>query len=215
MAPRVSAVETSQTLGRGLRILEILAEAPEGRTVSELAMELEVGRAVVYRLVATLEEHRYVRRDGEGRARLALGVLRLGRAVHPMMRAAAVPALRRLAEAVGLTASLSILDGSDVLAVAVVEPTWTDFHVAYREGTRHSRERGAAGRAIGSTSPWVVSTGELQPGAYGLAAPLPGTGLDASVGVIGLAAIDVDQVGPQVVAAAASIAAALTSGSVR
>ena len=29
-----------------------------------------------------------------------------------------------------------------------VEPTWTDFHVAYRVGARHSLELGAAGKAI-------------------------------------------------------------------
>ena len=154
--------------------------------MSDLAAELGVGRTVVYRLLATLEEHGLVRRDGEGRARLALGVLRLARAVHPLLRAAALPELRRLAETVGLTASLSILEGSEVLAVAVVEPSWTDFHVAYREGTRHPRNRGAAGRAIRASVPWVVSVGELQPGAHGLAAPLPVVGVDASVGVVGL-----------------------------
>ena len=211
----MSPVETSQTLGRGIRLLELLAEAPDGHTVSDLATELGVGRTVVYRLLATLEEHGLVGRDADGRARLSLGVLRLARAVHPLLRSAAVPELRRLAERVGLTASLSILDGSEVLAVAVVEPTWTDFHVAYREGTRHPRERGAAGRAIRSSAPWVVSVGELQPGAYGLAAPLPVAGVDASVGVVGLAAIDEEAVGPQVVAAAARIAEALTSGAVR
>ena len=77
-------------------------------------------------------------------------MLRLARAVHPLLRAAALPELRRLAETVGLTASLSILDGSEVLAVAVVEPSWTDFHVAYREGTRHPRRtrRGRPGDRV-------------------------------------------------------------------
>ena len=64
----MSPVETSQTLGRGLRLLELLADAPDGRTVSDLATELGVGRTVVYRLLATLEEFGLVRRDGEGRA---------------------------------------------------------------------------------------------------------------------------------------------------
>jgi DNA-binding IclR family transcriptional regulator len=211
----MSPVETSQTLSRGIRLLELLADAPDGRTVSELAAELGVGRTVVYRLLATLEEHGLVRRDSEGRARLSVGVLRLARAVHPLLRSAALPELRRLAEAVGLTASLSVLDGSEVLAVAVVEPSWTDYHVAYREGTRHARDQGAAARAIGSGNHWVVSSGELQPGAHGLASPLPVAGVDASVGVVGLADIDETVVGPQVVDAAARIAAALTRGIVR
>ncbi len=211
----MSPVETSQTLSRGLRILEVLAESPDGRTVSELAADLSVGRTVIYRLLATLEEHGLVLRDAEGHARLSLGVLVMARAVLPLLRAAALPELRKLAEAVGLTASLSILDGGEVLAVAVVEPSWTDLHVAYREGTRHPRDRGAAGRAIRSPAAWVLSAGELQDGAFGLAAPLPAAGVDGSVGVVGLAPIDSETIGPQVVVAAARIAAALTRGSVR
>nr|BFE83935.1 hypothetical protein GCM10020093_065360 [Planobispora longispora] len=39
-------------------------------------------------------------------------------------------------------------EGEDGLAVAVVEPSWTDMHVAYREGSRHPLSRGAAGLAI-------------------------------------------------------------------
>ncbi len=214
----MSPAETSQTLDRGVRLLELIAEAPNGRTVAELAADLEVGRTVVYRLLTTLEQHGLVQRDDSGRARLGLGVLRLARAVHPLLRSAALPVLRRLADSTGLTASLSVLDGSggsDVLAVAVVEPSWTDFHVAYREGTRHPRDRGAAGRAIGAGPGWVTSTGELQPSAHGLAAALPSPGLLASVGVIGLVPIDAATIGPQVVEAAGSIAAALTRGRAR
>jgi DNA-binding IclR family transcriptional regulator len=211
----VSPAETSQTLDRGLRLLEGLATAPDGRTVAELAVDLGVGRTVVYRLLATLEAHDLVRRDGDGKVWPGLGMLRLSGTVYPLLRAAARPVLRRLAEGLGLTASLSILDGTEVLAVAVVEPTWTDVHVAYREGARHSRTQGAAGRAMGTSQPWVESVGELQPGAYGLAAPIGAAGLEGSVGVIGLSAIDADVAGPQVVAAAAEIAAALASGSTR
>lgn len=207
--------ETSRTLDRGLRLLELLAEAPDGRTVTELSAALGVGRTVIYRLLATLEAHRMVRRDHDGRVRLSLGVLGLASSVHPVLRAAALPTLRTLAERVGLTAALSMVEGSEVLAVAVAEPSWTDMHVAYREGTRHPRQTGAAGRAIGSSEPWLVSSGELQPGAYGLAAPLRVEGVEASVGVVGLAPIDASEVGPQVVAAAAELATALTSGMVR
>ena len=41
-----------------------------------------------------------------------------------------------------------MVDGAEALAVAVVEPSWTDYHVAYRIGIRHPLERSAAGRAI-------------------------------------------------------------------
>ncbi|MBB1255713.1 IclR family transcriptional regulator [Streptomyces alkaliterrae] len=140
--------ETSQTLDRGLRVLKLLADTDHGLTVTELSHRLGVNRTVIYRLLATLEQHALIRRDLGGRARVGLGVLRLGRQVHPLVREAALPALRSLAEEVGATAHLTLVDGQEALAVAVVEPSWTDYHVAYRTGFRHPLDRGAAGRAI-------------------------------------------------------------------
>ncbi|CAM5636918.1 hypothetical protein STENM327S_02637 [Streptomyces tendae] len=138
--------ETSQTLDRGLRVLKLLADTDHGLTVTELSHKLGVNRTVVYRLLATLEQHALVRRDLGGRARVGLGVLGLGRQVHPLVREAAMPALRALAEDIGATAHLTLVDGAEALAVAVVEPTWTDYHVAYRAGFRHPLERAPPAR---------------------------------------------------------------------
>ncbi len=133
-----------------------------------------MNRTVVYRLAATLEQHGLVRRSADGRLSLGFAVLGLAAKVHPLLRQAALPALRALAEDVGATAHLTVADGGEALAVAVVEPSWTSFHVAYRVGSRHDLRRGAAGRAIlagrvGDVS-YVSSEGELQPGASGVAA---------------------------------------------
>lgn len=211
--------ESAQTLDRGLRVLTALADAPHGRTVAELAAELGVGRTVVYRLLTTLQAHNLVVRAADGRVRLGLGVLELAHRVQPLLREAAAGPLRTLAEQVGATAHLTIVDGGEALAVAVVEPSWTDYHVAYRVGSRHPLERGAAGRAIllaraaapdQPHPPYVSSTGELESGAHGIAAPVPSVaGLEASVGVVAFAELDADAVGPMVVAAAAATAAAL------
>jgi DNA-binding IclR family transcriptional regulator len=201
-------VESAQTLDRGLRLLTFVAENPAGVTVSEAAARLGVGRAVIYRLSTTLQEHHLVRRDAEGRLRLGVGLLHLARRAQPVLADAALPALRRLAERVGATAHLTIAEGTEAVAVAVVEPTWTAYHVAYRPGSRHPLAQGAAGRAIGLAEGWAGSAGELQPGAYGLAAPvLDVPGLAASVGVVALAPLDEAEVGPQVQAAAAALTA--------
>ncbi len=209
------AGETAQTLDRGLRLLHLVADAPGGLTMTEAAARLGVGRAVVYRLVGTLAEHGMVRRDGAGRLRLGAGVLHLARRAQPLLAEAALPALRRLAERVGATAHLTIAEAGEAVALAVVEPSWTQFHVAYRTGSRHPLDRGAAGRAIlagrrGEVG-YVTTAGELQPGAYGVAAPVCGVeGLEASVGVVALAELDVATVGPAVITTAAEIGAALT-----
>jgi DNA-binding IclR family transcriptional regulator len=206
--------ETAQTLDRGLRLLHLVADAPAGLTVTEAAGRLGVGRAVVYRLATTLGEHGMIRRDASGRLRLGAGVLHLARRAQPLVADAALPSLRRLAEQVGATAHLTIAEGGEGLALAVVEPSWTQFHVAYRTGSRHPLELGAAGQAILAGRQgqfgYVTSAGQLQPGAHGVAAPVPGVeGLEASVGVVALAALDAEAVGPQVVATAAAVAKSL------
>jgi DNA-binding IclR family transcriptional regulator len=207
--------ETSQTLDRGLRALEELADAPTGLTVTELADHLGVNRTIVYRLLATLELHGLARRDAAGRARLGIGVLALARRVQPLLRDAAAIPLRRLAEEVGATAHLTVVDGTEALAVAVVEPTWTDYHVAYRVGSRHALDRGAARRAIvayrdNGTKTYIVTQGELQSGAFGIAAPLVDVpGIEASVGVISFGELDPARTGPRIVRAAAEVAKAL------
>jgi DNA-binding IclR family transcriptional regulator len=213
----VVTAETSQTLDRGLRVLKLLADTDHGLTVTELSQKLGVNRTVVYRLLATLEQHALVRRDLGGRARVGLGVLRLGRQVHPLVREAAMPALRSLAEDIGATAHLTLVDGAEALAVAVVEPTWTDYHVAYRAGFRHPLDRGAAGKAIllarrqPTPDPcYALTHGELEAGASGAAAPLIGvTGVEGSVGVVMLADAVPERVGQRVVEAAKEVAEAL------
>ena len=210
------ATETSQTLDRGLRVLGVLATTPGGLTVTEIAASLDINRTVVYRLVSTLEQHALVRRDGHGRVHIGLGVLHLASGVQPVLRDLAIPILRALAEEVGCTAHLTVADGDEALALAVVEPSWTDFHVSYRVGSRHPLRRGAAGKAIllgrePGGAPYAVTSGELQTGASGVAAPVHGVeGLDASVGIVTLGELDVEAIGPKVAAAADEVARALT-----
>ncbi|MFC4013227.1 IclR family transcriptional regulator [Nonomuraea purpurea] len=207
------AAESAQTLERGLRLLRLLADGRGGRTPTELSAELSLSRPVVYRLLTTLLNEGFVRRDGEGRVHLGFGLLVLAQAVQPLLRAAALPTLRRLAEQVGATAHLTVAEGDDGLAVAVVEPSWTDMHVAYREGSRHPLAKGAAGRAIlalrEGRGDYFVSEGQLQEGARGVAAPVTGLPwLEASVGVVTFGPLE-ESTGPRVVEAAAELAAAL------
>ncbi|PSK97238.1 DNA-binding IclR family transcriptional regulator [Haloactinopolyspora alba] len=208
-------VEISQTLDRGLRLLEVLSESAGGLSVAEASTVLGVNRTIVYRLLATLEQHGLVRRASNGRFSVGFGVLSLAGSVHPWLRHVAQPVLRSLAEEIGATAHLTIADGVEALAVAVVEPTRTDFHVAYRIGSRHPLERGAAGRAILSARvgqpAYATSTGELEAGAQGVAAPVVAVpGVEASIGVIALGDLDADVVGPQTMRAAEELTRRLT-----
>ncbi|HVV13533.1 IclR family transcriptional regulator [Amycolatopsis sp.] len=205
--------EGSLTLDRGLALLQAIADAGgEAATISELAANIGASRAAVYRLLVPLSARGLVRRDGN-KVRLGVGMLRLAGQVVPQLREVARPVLRELAEQTGATAHLSIAEGDQLETVAVVEPRWTDLHVAYRVGTRFAIGIGAAGKAVmlrqGGRG-WVTSTGDVRRGVVGLAAPVRSVpGLRACVGLISLAPIKAETAGPQVVAAAAKLAEAL------
>jgi len=215
-ADRALGGETSQTLDRGIRLLQTLAAVgPDGMTVSQLAAALGVGRPVVYRLVATLSQHDLVRRFSDSRIRLGTGLVPLADAAQATVRRVAQPALRALADAMGATAHLTIADGDDAVAVAVEEPRWTDFHVSYRVGSVHPLSQGAAGRAIlagrSGHDDLVTSIGELQAGAHGYAVPVLAAGLDASIGVVALGPLDASEAETHARRAAETIRAELSA----
>lgn len=100
--------------------------------------------------------------------------------------------------------------------MAVVEPTWTDYHVAYRAGFRHPLDRGrgrailAARQGLVPEPGYTLTHGELEAGACGAAAPLVGvSGLEGSVGVVMLSDSVPERVGPRVLDAAREVADAL------
>ncbi|MYW05384.1 helix-turn-helix domain-containing protein [Streptomyces sp. SID3343] len=208
--------ETSQILDRGLKVLALLADAPEGMSVPDIATRLGVNRTVVYRILATLGQHGLIRRDVNGRTRLGLGALQLARRAQPLVRDAAVPCLRRLAEETGATAHLTIVDGMEALVVAVAEPTWTDYHVAYRVGSRHALDAGAAGLAIlaarrtiaglDAATTYVYAPGDGRHTVPGIAAAVPHlAAVESSVGIVSLGNLDTEHVGARVAEAAAEL----------
>ena len=207
--------ETSQTLARGLTVLEAVAARPAGMTVNELAAELGVGRTVVYRLVTTLEDHQLVRRDSNGRVIAWVGVTSLARAVEPVLRAVAQPVLRALANECRATAHLTVAEGDEAVAVAVVEAPDLGHSPLLREGTRHSLEQGAAGRAVlrlrEGVPAVVVGAADAAGAPQEIAAPVLGlTGLEAGVGVLSVRPLDASSVGQAVIRAAGDLRAALS-----
>ena len=143
----------SQTLSRGIRILELLADARGSLTIDELARELGVHRSIAYRLLRTLEDHRLVIRDATGGVSLGPRMAALAAGVARDLQSEALPELTAVANELGTTCFLAVLDRDQCITLASVEPRHAVASVAQRPGARHSVTVGAPGKAILSLLP--------------------------------------------------------------
>src|SRR5215471_3419757 len=144
----VASAGPSQTLSRGLSALEIIAEAEQPIAMAELAARLGLHRSITYRIVRTLQEHRLVVRTPSGDLVPGTRLAALARAVSRDLQAAALPQLTAVANELGMTAFVAVLNAAEVFALVSVEPTHAAAPVAQRPGTRHPLYRGAPGVAI-------------------------------------------------------------------
>ena len=226
----VASPNGSLTLERGLRVLTVLADHPDGLSVSHLAREMSTHRAGIYRLLGPLSDQRLVVRGEDGRFRLGVGLLELASGVRARLQEIALPELQALADELGATAALTLRDGEQAVVAAVCEPRNSDIHIAYRPGLRHRLDQAASGIAILAAMPpragerravgqarargWSHSSGELLAGATGVGAAIaPGDGgVEASVSVVWIGERDESETAIRVVAAASRIAAGLRGG---
>ncbi len=145
-----SAAPHSQTLSRGIRVLEILADADRPLTIAEVTAALGVHRSIAYRILRTLEDHGLVVRDAAGAVRLGPRMAALARGVSRDLQAAALPELTSVANELGMTAFVAVLDRLEVVTLVSVEPRQAQATVGQRPGTRHPLAVGAPGIAIQS-----------------------------------------------------------------
>ncbi len=138
----------SQTLSRGIRILEILAEADRNLTIAEIADAMGVHRSVAYRLLRTLEDHDLVTRDNAGRITLGAGLVALSSGVSRDLQQAALPVLNDVANDLGMTCLIAVLmESGEVVTLASAAPRQS-VAVSYHPGHRHPISRGGPGKAI-------------------------------------------------------------------
>lgn len=190
------AAAASQTLSRGIQVLEILAAAPQPLSIDELTHQLSVHRSIAYRLIRTLEMHNLLTRDVAGRIQLGSGLAALAAGVARDLQAEAMPELTTAANELGMTCFLTVLERDECVTLLSVEPRHAMGTVAQRPGTRHPITLGAPGKAILSQLPteawppgvdtalvqqihqaaerqWAESQDEVIPSLHAVAVPLP------------------------------------------
>ncbi|MDI6782657.1 MAG: IclR family transcriptional regulator [bacterium] len=140
----------TQSVERSLRILALLGENPIGLGVTEISRLLKINKSTVYRLLFTLETHKFVEQNPDSEAyRLGLKIFELGsRVMHTLeLREVAIPYLKTLAAKSNETAHLVVRDGYDVVYLAKEEPIHP-IRMVSRLGSTAPLHCTAVGKAI-------------------------------------------------------------------
>lgn len=135
---------------RALDVLDALAEAPDGRTLAQLAEAASLPKSSIFRYLATLEARGYVERDGER------GRFRVGRRLGPLhsrrlelVSRAARPHLDTLRDRFHETVNLGVLDGNRIAYLQIVESPQA-MRFAARQGDSDPIHSTSLGKAIAS-----------------------------------------------------------------
>ncbi|HIY66435.1 MAG TPA: helix-turn-helix domain-containing protein [Candidatus Agrococcus pullicola] len=143
----MNAAPASQTLSRGLSILEQLSEHSP-LSIDEIAAGLNVHRSVAYRLVRTLEHHRLVIRDAAGLCVLGPQMTVLAAGVNRDLQSVAAAEVNALAHELELTCFFGMLDGDDFVTLVSAAPRIAGATLAQRPGSRHPITVGAPSKAV-------------------------------------------------------------------
>ncbi len=113
--PRTGGV---QSVERAFGLLEVMADAGGLVGLSRLAEDSGLPLPTIHRLVRTLVDLGYVRQEPSRQYVLGPRLIRLGESSSRMLSVWARPHLETLAEALGESANLALLDGDEVVYVA-------------------------------------------------------------------------------------------------
>ena len=157
-----------QSVERAVFVLGVLGDAgPEGLTLSELSRALGVSKSSAFAILQTLLGYGFVADTGAGmsrRYRLGLALARLGDLVVSQiaLRDVALPVLRELAAATGLTARVAVLDEPYVVVIGRVAARESAVRFATNLFKRELMHCSAVGKAILAAIPEQEACGVLQ-----------------------------------------------------
>lgn len=144
-----SAQNTSKVLQKALLVLETMAHRGGEAGVSELARDVELDKATVYRILNTLVDSGYLARDHTGRYRLTQRLADLARSApaSPTLLELALPQLRRLAQATAETAYIAVVHADEAVFLDKIEGDQT-IRVHTPSGSRIPLHCGSAAKVL-------------------------------------------------------------------
>jgi IclR family acetate operon transcriptional repressor len=140
----------TQSLVRGMALLERLAEADRGISLTDLAQQVGLAPSTTHRLLNTLEQKRFVHQDEElGLWFIGVKAFRVGNAFlyHRDFVAQSRPFLHRLMEQSGETANLAVLDSGEAVFLTQVE-CQEMMRMIVRLGSRAPLHASGVGKAL-------------------------------------------------------------------
>jgi DNA-binding IclR family transcriptional regulator len=149
-----TAGSSLKSVGSALDVLECFATDGE-LGVSDIARRLGVAKSTAHRLLQTLASRGFVEQDSHsGQYRLGMHVYELGSLAlaRNALRHAALPFLRQVATATGLTVNLSVPDGPDVVFVERIENS-DGVRILGHFGRRLPAHTTSSGKAIAAWNP--------------------------------------------------------------
>jgi len=130
-------------------ILELFAQDNRPRTLSEVSRTLGLPVSSTSSLLHSIQSCGYVNRDQRGRYTLTMKLLaESNKAVgHAQLRQLALPVMRDLTEATGVTSVLAVQDGDRLVWIEKVEGS-KDIRLAAQVGKRMHPHHTSSGKAI-------------------------------------------------------------------
>ncbi len=137
-----------QSLERAFAILETMADAGGVISLSQLAANAKLPLPTIHRLVRTLVDLGYVRQEASRQYSLGPRLIRLGETTSRMVGRWARPHMERLANELGETINLAMLDGDQVVYVGQVMASRNSMRMFTEVGRRVLPHSTGVGKAI-------------------------------------------------------------------
>lgn len=162
--PREGRVDRGsiQSLERAAALLEAVATAPEGATLSEMSERVGLHTSTAFHLVRTLEATGFLVRQPDKRYRIGsrLFVLAAGALDEAALLTHGQPVLERLSRETGEAAHLAVRSNADIVVVARTEATGM-LQMSLRTGVMRPAHATAIGKLLLAQCPDDVLDGIL------------------------------------------------------
>jgi DNA-binding IclR family transcriptional regulator len=142
---------SAPALEKGIDIIELLAGAESGLTVSDIAQRLERPMSELFRVIIVMERRGWLQKDPEtSRYSVTYHVLQLAHRGTPaqMLTLAAAPAMHELAGRVNQSCHLVVLSGTQGLVILRQENPHRHASIAVRLGAVIKLPRSCSGQVL-------------------------------------------------------------------